>query len=60
MVPVTMTPAAVPVHEKAATMDSVTGATKATVAAAPYRTALEAAGVTDSLAAVDMRGLLFV
>ena len=41
VVPVTMTPAAVPVCEKAAMMDSVTGATTATVAAAPFRTAVE-------------------
>ena len=41
MVPVTMTPAAVPVCEKAAMTDSVTGATTATVAADPFRTALE-------------------
>jgi hypothetical protein len=40
VVPVTMTPAAVPC-DKAAMTDSVTGATTATVAAAPFRTALE-------------------
>lgn len=55
VVPATTTPAAVPVREKAATTDSVTGARTATVAAAPFLTALEAAGMTDSLVAVDKR-----